>query len=424
MISAWHKYPSSVDPKAINKVLGISEAYQMPGRLMGVLLGSEKDEILEKFEALVPDKAVDPMRDYYQSTQSDRRELKQEFTPDAICRLANLITGDTDCVLDICAGAGSLSINANDDEIYAEEISRAVLPLLLFNMAFRNRAGYVSNKDVLTAESFKVFKLTKGAKYSNIEEITQAPERKFKKIVSNPPYSLTFDKVDLYSFDPRFCFGITPRGVSDYLFIQDAVSRLDDGGAAVFVIPRGVLFRLKREGDIRRRLVCENIVDAVISLPENLFLNTDIPVCLLVLRKGKTNSDVLFIDAVDDYTKGRVHKMEEQHINKIVQAYRERQDVEGFAHVASVEEIKEQDFNLLASLYVEPLETEQPPSLQELMHELKDENEKSKQEINKLVEIIDGATSQIKDPQIAEALGEVKEGFEVIARCTRCKNKT
>lgn len=164
----------------------------------------------------------------------------------------------------------------------------------------------------------------------------------------------------------RFDWGVPPASKGDWAFLLHMIASASVNGRIAAVAPHGVLFRGAAEGRIRQRVVDENLLDAVIGLPENLFYGTPIPACILVFKKNRTNRDVLFIDASskDEDGNPRYKKdknqnvLEQKHIDAIIRAYMERKDIEKFAHVATIDEIKENDYNLNIPRYVDTFEEE------------------------------------------------------------------
>ena len=164
----------------------------------------------------------------------------------------------------------------------------------------------------------------------------------------------------------RFDWGVPPASKGDWAFLLHMIASASVNGRIAAVAPHGVLFRGAAEGRIRQRVVDENLLDAVIGLPENLFYGTPIPACILVFKKNRTNRDVLFIDASgkdeDGNTRYKKDKnqnvLEQKHIDAIIRAYMERKDIEKFAHVATIDEIKENDYNLNIPRYVDTFEEE------------------------------------------------------------------
>lgn len=186
--------------------------------------------------------------------------------------------------------------------------------------------------------------------------------RHFDVVVANPPFSLDKWGAEKAEKDPfgRFRRGMPPKTKGDYAFILHMIETLKPKtGRMAVVVPHGVLFRGSSEGRIRQKLVEENLLDAVIGLPEKLFFGTAIPAAILVFRKRKTDRNVLFIDASQDYIEGaNQNRLGEEQIERIVAACDDRAGIEKYAYLASQEEIAANDFNLNISRYVETFEQE------------------------------------------------------------------
>jgi len=203
----------------------------------------------------------------------------------------------------------------------------------------------------------------------------------FDIIVANPPFSL--DKWgekhlenDIYH---RFDRGMPPASKGDYAFISHMVATAKPkSGRVVVIVPHGVLFRGSSEGKIRQAFIEENILDAVIGLPANLFLNVGIPVAFLIFDKSRekgganeNRKDVLFIDASKEYVSGKKQNtLSEEHINKIVDTYKNRREIEKYSHIATFDEIKENDFNLNIPRYVDTFEEEEEIDLAKVKVEI------------------------------------------------------
>ncbi len=184
----------------------------------------------------------------------------------------------------------------------------------------------------------------------------------FEVVVANPPFSLEkwgYDTADADKFG-RFRRGLPPKTKGDYAFILHMVETLKPRtGRMAVVAPHGVLFRGGSEGAIRQKLVEENLLDAVIGLPEKIFYGTGIPAAILVLRKNKSDDKVLFIDASKEFKAGKnQNQLTEENIDKIVETYRKRQTVSKYAYLASLKRLKENDFNLNIPRYVDVFEKE------------------------------------------------------------------
>ena len=174
-------------------------------------------------------------------------------------------------------------------------------------------------------------------------------DKKFKMEAKYDPYN-------------RFDWGIPPSSKGDWAFLLHMINSLQPDGRMVAVVPHGVLFRGASEGVIRKRVIEENLLDAVIGLPENLFFGTSIPACLLVIKKNRSNKDVLFIDASGEgrYIKDKTqNKLTQKNIDDILDIYNKRETVDKFSYVATFEEIKENEFNLNIPRYVDTFEEEE-----------------------------------------------------------------
>ena len=191
-------------------------------------------------------------------------------------------------------------------------------------------------------------------------------EEKMTVQVCNPPYSLKWSADPSFEDDPRYSGAgkLAPKSHADYAFLEHMIYHMDpDDGRIAVLLPHGVLFRGAAEEQIRKYIVRDlNRLDAVIGLPANLFHGTSIPVCLLVLKTNRNGNsgNILFIDASKEFKPGKnMNTLEEEHITKIVEAYRNRQDIEKFCHVATMKEIEENDYNLNIPRYVDTSEKEE-----------------------------------------------------------------
>jgi type I restriction enzyme M protein len=184
----------------------------------------------------------------------------------------------------------------------------------------------------------------------------------FDIVTANPPFSLEkwgYEEAQHDRFS-RYRRGIPPKTKGDYAFILHMIETLKPGtGRMGVVVPHGVLFRGAAEGQIRKKLIEENLLDAVIGLPEKLFYGTGIPAAILIFKKRKTDDKVLFIDASRDYRDGKNQNfLRPEDIQKIVTTYRQRISVDKYAYLASLEDIQENDFNLNIPRYVDTFEEE------------------------------------------------------------------
>ncbi|MEG0377604.1 MAG: type I restriction-modification system subunit M, partial [Eubacterium sp.] len=203
--------------------------------------------------------------------------------------------------------------------------------------------------------------------------------RSFDAVVANPPYSAKWDNAETKLKDPRFQdFGkLAPASKADFAFVLHSFYHLNQGGTMAIVLPHGVLFRGAAEAKIRKALIVEkNALDTVIGLPANLFYGTGIPTTILVLKRNRTHKDILFIDASKEFEKVKnQNRLTDAHIDKIIETYTTRQDVEKYAHLATREEIEENDYNLNIPRYVDTFEEEEPIDLDEINRLLKQDDE-------------------------------------------------
>ena len=207
--------------------------------------------------------------------------------------------------------------------------------------------------------------------------------RSFDAVVANPPYSAHWDNNETKLKDQRFKnYGkLAPRTKADYAFVLHSLYHLNAEGTMAIVLPHGVLFRGAAEGVIRQAIIEKNYLDAVIGLPANIFYGTGIPTTILVFKKNRQTKDVLFIDASNEYEKIKnQNRLKPENIDKIIEAYKNREDLEKYAHLASVEEIQDNDFNLNIPRYVDTFEEEEEVDLVEVNRLI----EQDKQEIAEL----------------------------------------
>lgn len=198
----------------------------------------------------------------------------------------------------------------------------------------------------------------------------------FDIVVANPPFSLEkwghgSAEADLYA---RFRRGIPPKSKGDYAFILHMIETLKPkSGRMAVVVPHGVLFRGSSEGKIRQKLIEENLLDAVIGLPEKLFYGTGIPAAVLMFRKDKADNNVLFIDASREFRAGKnQNQLSDENIAKVVDTYKQRENLDKYAYLASMEEIQENDFNLNIPRYVDTFEEEEEIDLMAVQAERKE----------------------------------------------------
>ena len=197
----------------------------------------------------------------------------------------------------------------------------------------------------------------------------------FELIVSNPPYSIKWagDDNPLLINDPRFSPAgvLAPKSKADLAFIMHSLSWLAANGTAAIVCFPGIMYRGGAEKKIRKYLIDNNFIDCVIQLPSNLFFGTSIATCIMVLKKGKIDNKTLFIDATDECIKvSNNNKLTQANMDRIVESFAQRKEETHFSHLASYEEIEENDYNLSVSSYVEAEDTREEIDIEKLNAEI------------------------------------------------------
>lgn len=200
----------------------------------------------------------------------------------------------------------------------------------------------------------------------------------FDRVIANPPFSLKEWGREEAENDPygRFQYGIPPKNAGDYAFIQHMVASLKSNGIAGVVMPHGVLFRGGSEGKIRKGLLEADLLEAVIGLPSNLFYGTGIPACIFLFNRNKSGErkgNVLFIAAEDGYQEGKnQNTLRDQDIEKIVSAFDTYEDMEKYTRIVSLAEIKDNDYNLNITRYIDKSEEEEQVDLTVVLQDIKD----------------------------------------------------
>lgn len=338
------------------------------------------------------------------------------YTPHEVSKLlAKLATVSFDqsiphpTVYDFTCGSGSLLLTLkneikHDIKYYGQELNTTTYNLARMNLmmhAVKYDHMELKNADTLEQDWPR-----------EINEQGIDRPLKFDVVVANPPYSQRWDNSDRKLKDPRFKdYGLAPKTKADYAFLLHGLYHLDQNGTMAIVLPHGVLFRGAKEGKIREALLKKNQIDAIIGMPAGLFYSTGIPTVVLVLKKNRTNKDVLFIDASNGFEKGKnQNKLRKEDINKIINTYKERKDVERYAHVASFDEIKENDFNLNIPRYVDTFVPEPPVDLKKVAADLHETNIEIQKNQKELVGMLKELTSE--DDDIMDGLNAIIKELE------------
>ncbi|EJM9933074.1 N-6 DNA methylase [Listeria monocytogenes] len=380
----------------INEVLGVEDSYKAPENLMEILLEDEKrQQVFNEFLSITSDLSKEWFQGYFEAEHADRKNKKQDFTPSSASQICAEIVGASDRYFEAAAGTGGMMIqywNNNQNAFFeVEELSDRAIPFLLFNMSIRKMTGIIRHGDSLKREFKEIYNIEKG----QIQKSADRPSNLKANVVMNPPFSAQWEQKN----DERFNnFGLAPKSKADFAFLLHGYHHLKSSGRMAIILPHGVLFRGAAEGKIRKTLLENGAIDAVIGLPSNIFYGTSIPTTIIVLQKDRTTKDVLFIDASNDFTKEKnQNSLEEKHIKKILDVYRKRESVEKYAHVASFENIEENDFNLNIPRYVDTFEEEEAVDILEVMREMIEIDKQIVEAESDLCEQIGQLTSQTED---------------------------
>jgi type I restriction enzyme M protein len=317
------------------------------------------------------------------------------YTPQAVSKILTeiAIAGQETkmglTVYDPCMGSGSLLLNAKNYatkpgyiKYYGQELMTSTYNLARMNMFLH---GIVPDNQ----------KLRNGDTLDG--DWPTDEENEFDMVLMNPPYSAKWSAAAGFLQDERFSdYGVlAPKSKADYAFLLHGLYHLKSGGTMAIVLPHGVLFRGAAEGKIREKLLRSGNIYAVIGLPSNLFYNTSIPTCIVVLKKHREGRDVLFIDASKKFDKGKKQNtMTDEHIRSVIDLYTKRETVEKESFLANFEEIEKNDFNLNIPRYVDTFEEEEAIDLNELLTDMQKTDEEMGQVQGEFLSFLKELTSE------------------------------
>ena len=324
-----------------------------------------------------------------------------------LCRIA--MSGQEDKkglqVYDPCMGSASLMLSCKNyskepDYIkyYGQELMPSTYNLARMNM-FLHRVlpenQHLRNGDTLDAD------------WPTDEET------EFDVVTMNPPYSAKWSADEGFKQDERFMdYGgkLAPKSKADYAFLLHGFYHLKQSGTMAIVLPHGVLFRGASEGEIRRILLENGSIYAVIGLPANMFYNTSIPTCIIVLKKHREGRDVLFVDASNLFEKEKKQNvMNKEHIDRVIKLYNDRKTVDKLSFLASFEDIEKNDFNLNIPRYIDTSEEEEEIDIRELSESFRDINREIKESNETLLQMFGELTYSSQDTK--EAVEEFVKVF-------------
>ena len=359
----------------------LGKDYKSRGKLIAKVMATISD-----IQFSHEDTEIDVLGDAYeyligQFAANAGKKAGEYYTPQQVSKILAKIVANGKSkiknVYDPTCGSGSLLLRVakecNVSKFYGQESISTTYNLARMNMLLHDvpyQHFDIKNDDTL--------------------ENPQHLNLKFEAVVANPPYSAKWSADPKFLLDERFsAYGkLAPASKADYAFIQHMIYQLDDKGTMAVVLPHGVLFIGAAEGTIREYLIKEkNYLDAIIGLPANIFFGTSIPTVILVFKKCRENNDdVLFIDASKCYEKGKNQNiLRDEDVDKIIDTYKNRNEIEKFSHVAKLSEIQENEYNLNIPRYVDTFEEEEPIDLQEVQKQI-DEIDKQIAEVDKELE--------------------------------------
>jgi type I restriction enzyme M protein len=321
---------------------------------------------LDKIDFKLEDTELDVLGDAYeyligQFASGAGKKAGEFYTPQEVSTvLAKLVTTGKNklkSVYDPTCGSGSLLLRVAKEvkevsDYYGQEMNRTTYNLARMNM-------------ILHGVHYRKFDI----KQEDTLEHPQHTGKQFEAIVANPPFSANWSANPLFTSDDRFSqYGkLAPSSKADFAFVQHMIHHLADNGTMALVLPHGALFRGGAEQHIRKYLIEDrNYLDAVIGLPANIFYGTSIPTCILVFKKCRENpDDILFIDSSEYFEAIKAQNvLLNEHIDKIIDTYRNRLEEEKYSKIASLQEIANNDYNLNIPRYVETFEEEEQINLE------------------------------------------------------------
>ena len=329
---------------------------------------------LDKIDFKLEDADSDILGDAYeyligQFASGAGKKAGEFYTPQQVSKiLAKIVTLGKKRIksaYDPTCGSGSLLLRiAKESEVgefFGQELNRTTYNLARMNM-------------ILHDVHFSRFDI----KQEDTLEHPQHSDLRFEAVVANPPFSAKWKGKDnpLNETDDRFSqYGrLAPGTKADFAFVQHMIYQMAESAAMAVVLPHGVLFRGAAEELIRKHIIKElNYLDAVVGLPPNLFYGTSIPACILVIKKCRVDDDnILFIDASRHFEKaGNQNVLTDVHVDKIIEAYRKREDIDKYAHIASLDEVAGNEYNLNIPRYVDTFEEEEPVDIAAVSKDMK-----------------------------------------------------
>lgn len=361
------------------EIFEIKDITELSDKLFDVCMNNQH-EYMKRFTEAVEDLSVDWLQKIFQYYEADRKEKMQYYTPSTLARFAGKLTETEEekAVYDLCAGSGALTIqkwNLNHNLTFlCYELDKKVIPLLLFNLSVRNINAFVVNGDALQEEIFAVYQVKRGDKFSTVKDCGGVVcDVHFNSCISNPPYNMKWNLPPFAQIQPRFnnC-ELPPESNANYAFVLTALSLVES--KAAFILPWNVLTtHNKQEKEIRRYLIKNNLIEAVITCPDKMFESTSISTCIIVFNKQKTTTHISFVDMRQTYDiqqreqngqfggashENRTYKKDvkvftDEQMQKAIDSIANQLAIPEFAKSVSIKTIEENDYNLIPSRYID-----------------------------------------------------------------------
>lgn len=341
---------SASQSKAISDLIHLIKDIPMDGKQDYDVLGFIYEYLISMFAANAGKKAGE----FY--TPHEVSLLMSEIVADHLKNRAEIK------IYDPTSGSGSLLINIgksvakfidneNNIKYYAQELKQNTYNLTRMNLVMRGILpdNIVTRNGDTLEDDWPYF--------DENDPVGTYDPLYVDAVVSNPPYSQAWNPIDKET-DPRYArFGLAPKGKADYAFLLHDLFHLKSDGIMTIVLPHGVLFRGGEEGEIRKNLIEQNHIDAIIGLPANIFFGTGIPTIIMVLKQKRSNTDVLIVDASKGFIKvGKNNKLRASDIKRIVDVVTKRESVDKFSKVVCRDEIRKNEYNLNIPRYVDSSE--------------------------------------------------------------------
>ncbi|MBQ6265885.1 MAG: type I restriction-modification system subunit M [Clostridia bacterium] len=368
-----------------NSFAGLFDDFDVNSNKLGATVAKRNEKLVKLLDGVgnmnlgdVKDHDIDAFGDAYEYlmtmyASNAGKSGGEFFTPadvsELLTRLGTVGKTEVNKVYDPACGSGSLLLKAEKvlgrdavrNGFFGQEINITTYNLCRINM-FLHDIGFdkfdIACEDTLISPA-------------------HWDDEPFELIVSNPPYSIKWagDENPLLINDPRFSPAgvLAPKSKADLAFIMHSLSWLAPNGTAAIVCFPGIMYRGGAEQKIRKYLVDNNFVDCIIQLPSNLFFGTSIATCIMVMKRGKADNKTLFIDATNECIKvTNNNKLTQANMDKIVETFAERKEIEHFSHLASYDEVAENGYNLSVSTYVEAEDTREQIDIKKLNAEIQE----------------------------------------------------